>query len=85
MPQSDAVFADSARFTWPPAPIHVIAGHDDRFFPLALQQRIARERVGVEPDVVPGGHLAPLSHPAQIGALIARYAEASSTAVLASQ
>jgi len=74
-PQSDAVFADSSRFSWPDAPIHVIAGRDDRLFPLALQQRVARERVGVEPDVVPGGHLAPLSHPSPIGALVAGYVE----------
>jgi pimeloyl-ACP methyl ester carboxylesterase len=52
--------------------VHVVAGRDDRFFPLELQQRVARERLGVEPVVVPGGHLAALSHPDELAAVIAR-------------
>ena len=52
--------------------MHVIAGRDDRFFPVELQQRVARERLGVEPDVVPGGHLAALG-PAELAAALARY------------
>jgi pimeloyl-ACP methyl ester carboxylesterase len=64
--QSPGPFGDPCLFdTWP-APVTVIAGRDDRFFPLALQQRVARERVGVEPVVVPGGHLAALSHPGEV-------------------
>ena len=35
--------------------------------------RTARERLGVEPDVVPGGHLAALSRPAELAAALARY------------
>jgi len=38
-------------------------------FPLELQQRVARERLGVDPDSVPGGHLAALSHPAELTAV----------------
>jgi pimeloyl-ACP methyl ester carboxylesterase len=53
--------------------VHVVAGRDDRFFPLELQQRVARERLGVEPVVVPGGHLAALSHPDELAAVIAGY------------
>ena len=48
---------------WPDVPTRVISGEGDRFFPLALQQRVARERLGVEPVVVPGGHLVALSQP----------------------
>ena len=48
------------------------SGADDRFFPLELQQRVARDRLRVEPDVVPGGHLAALSHPTQAGGIPAR-------------
>lgn len=51
---------------WPDVPTKVIAGADDRFFPLSLQQRVARERLGVEPTVVPGGHLVALSQPAAV-------------------
>jgi pimeloyl-ACP methyl ester carboxylesterase len=57
--------------TWPPVPIHVVAGRDDRFFPLELQQRVARERLGIDPVIVPGGHLAALSHPGELAAVIA--------------
>jgi pimeloyl-ACP methyl ester carboxylesterase len=42
---------------WPAVPTRVIAGEDDRFFPLEFLQRLSRERLGIEPDVVPGGHL----------------------------
>jgi len=48
---------------WPEIPIHVIAGRDDRFFPADFQRRIARDRLSVNVDVVPGGHLMPLSNP----------------------
>jgi pimeloyl-ACP methyl ester carboxylesterase len=67
-------FDDVCTFdAWPPLPIHVVAGHDDRFFPLEFQQRVARDRVGVDPVIVPGGHLAALSHPEQLAAVIAGY------------
>ena len=73
VPQSPGPFGDKCLFDeWPGIPPHVIAGRDDRFFPVELQQRVARERLGVEPDVVPGGHLAALSRPAELAAL-ARY------------
>jgi pimeloyl-ACP methyl ester carboxylesterase len=74
VPQSGGPFGDVCEFDgWPDVPVHVIAGRDDRFFPVELQQRVARERLGVEPDVVPGGHLAALSRPAELAAALARY------------
>ncbi|MDX6702025.1 MAG: hypothetical protein QOF26_2251, partial [Baekduia sp.] len=46
--------------------------HGDRFFPLTFQQRVAAERLGLEPLVLPGGHLNALSQPdAVAGALLA--------------
>ena len=48
---------------WPDVPTTVLAGRDDRFFPFAFQQRVARERLGLEAEPVPGGHLAALSQP----------------------
>jgi len=44
----------------------VISGKDDRFFPLEFQQQLARERLGVEAVVVPGGHLVALGHPDEL-------------------
>jgi pimeloyl-ACP methyl ester carboxylesterase len=64
--QADAPFGDRCEFSQWPAPVTVVAGRDDRFFPLELQQRLARERVGVDAVVVPGGHLAALSHPVEL-------------------
>ncbi len=51
---------------WPDVPTRVLAGRDDRFFPLALQRRVARERLGLEVTEVPGGHLCALSRPAEL-------------------
>jgi pimeloyl-ACP methyl ester carboxylesterase len=65
--QADRPFGDPCVFTeWPAVPIHVISGRDDRFFPLEFQQRVARERLNLEPDAVPGGHLVALSRPTQL-------------------
>ena len=47
---------------WPDIPIRVLAGADDRFFPADLQRRVAAERLGVDADVLPGGHLIALSN-----------------------
>ncbi len=47
-------------------PTRVLAGRDDRFFPLALQRRVARERLGLDVAEVPGGHLCALSRPAEL-------------------
>jgi pimeloyl-ACP methyl ester carboxylesterase len=48
---------------WPDVPTNVLAGQDDRLFPLAFQQRVAAERLGLEVEPIPGGHLAALSQP----------------------
>ena len=74
VPQSGGPFGDVCAFDgWPSVPVHAIAGRDDRFFPVELQQRVARERLGAEPDLVPGGHLAALSRPAELAAALAQY------------
>ena len=48
---------------WPAIEIRVLAGVDDRFFPVDFQGRVARDRLGVAVDVLPGGHLLPLVQP----------------------
>ncbi len=63
-PEAGAVFESVCDFeTWPEIPIHVLCGADDRFFPAQFQRDVARDRLGVEADVLPGGHLIALSRP----------------------
>jgi pimeloyl-ACP methyl ester carboxylesterase len=62
--ESDAAFGTPWTLpAWPAVPTRVISGADDRFFPLEFQRRLAHERLGLEPEVLPGGHLVALSHP----------------------
>jgi pimeloyl-ACP methyl ester carboxylesterase len=63
-PEADVVFGEPCRFeAWPAVPIHVVAGRDDRFFPIEFQRRVARERLQVGVDDLPGGHLLALANP----------------------
>ena len=48
---------------WPDVVTSAVVGRDDRFFPVDFQRRLLRERVGVDPIVVPGGHLLALANP----------------------
>ncbi|WP_344946902.1 alpha/beta fold hydrolase [Terrabacter ginsenosidimutans] len=62
--EADVVFGSVCDFTaWPAIRIRVLVGADDRFFPIGLQRKIARDRLGVEADVLPGGHLLPVVQP----------------------
>jgi hypothetical protein len=51
---------------WPAIRIRVLAGRGDRFFPVDLQRRVARDRLRIEADVLPGGHLLPLAQPRRV-------------------
>jgi pimeloyl-ACP methyl ester carboxylesterase len=51
---------------WPEVPTRVIAGSDDRLFPLEFQRRISRDRLGLDVEVMPGGHLVALSRPQEL-------------------
>ena len=63
-PEADAVFRSVCSFEeWPPVPIRVVVGADDRFFPVEFQRTLARDRLHVEADVLPGGHLIALARP----------------------
>ncbi len=61
--ESDAVFASPCTFTAWPKQVRVLAGADDRFFPADFQINIAKERLGIDADVLPGGHLIALAKP----------------------
>jgi pimeloyl-ACP methyl ester carboxylesterase len=51
---------------WPDVPTRVIQGSDDRLFPLEFQRRVVSSRLGLELEVMPGGHLMALSQPAEL-------------------
>jgi pimeloyl-ACP methyl ester carboxylesterase len=58
---------------WPDVPTKFILGRDDHFFPAAFLRRVARERLGIVPDEVPGCHCAALSHPGELTGLLVSY------------
>ncbi len=71
-PEADAVFETPCDCTvWPPTT--VLAGVDDRFFPLEFQRRVALERLGRDVVEVPGGHLAALSQPEAVARALGRH------------
>ncbi|MBK7541955.1 MAG: alpha/beta hydrolase [Candidatus Competibacteraceae bacterium] len=73
--QSDAVFGSPCHFkAWPAIPIHVLVGRDDRLFPAEFQHRVARERLELTADEMPGGHLVALSQPAELSTRLIAYA-----------
>jgi pimeloyl-ACP methyl ester carboxylesterase len=72
-PQAEAVFNERCRFErWPSIPIRVIASANDRFFPLEFQRCVARDRLEVNTEVLPGGHLVALSNPQGLVDLLLR-------------
>jgi pimeloyl-ACP methyl ester carboxylesterase len=58
---------------WPDVPTRVLAGRHDRMFPLEFQQRIARERLGLEVDEIDGGHMVAMSNPAELADRLEAY------------
>jgi hypothetical protein len=70
-PEVDVVFGSVCDFAaWPPVPIRAVAGSDDRFFPVGFQQALARDRLGINAEVLPGGHLISLSQPARLASYL---------------
>ena len=59
---------------WPDVPTRVVAARDDRMFPLPFVRRLAAQRLGVEAEVVPGGHLVALGHPQEVATTLLRLA-----------
>jgi pimeloyl-ACP methyl ester carboxylesterase len=57
---------------WPDVPTRVVAARDDRLFPLPFVRRLASQRLGVETEVVPGGHLVALGHPHEVATTLLR-------------
>jgi pimeloyl-ACP methyl ester carboxylesterase len=61
---------------WPDVPTKVLVGRDDRFFPAEFQRGVAKERLGLDTDEIPGGHLVALSNPRGLAERLCEYATA---------
>jgi pimeloyl-ACP methyl ester carboxylesterase len=55
---------------WPDVPTRFLLCREDRFFPAVWLRALVRERLGIEPGEVPGGHCAYLSQPAALAAAL---------------
>ncbi|WP_424185554.1 alpha/beta fold hydrolase [Actinokineospora sp. G85] len=72
--QSDRPFADPWPLAaWPDVPTRVLVCRDDRLFPLEFQRRVTRERLGITPDEMEGGHMPALAHPHALVEWLERY------------
>ena len=52
--------------SWPEVPTRFLLCRHDRLFPADLQRRVVRERLGLVPDEMDGGHLPALAHPHEL-------------------
>lgn len=59
---------------WPDVPTRVLSGRDDRMFPATFQRRVARERLGLDADEIPGGHMVALANPKGLAERLDQYA-----------
>jgi pimeloyl-ACP methyl ester carboxylesterase len=59
--------------SWPDVATRVVAGSEDRFFPLPFQRKVARDRLRAAVDAVPGGHLNALSRPVELADHLCHY------------
>jgi pimeloyl-ACP methyl ester carboxylesterase len=58
---------------WPDVPTRVLLCRDDRMFPADFQRRVTRERLGIDPDEIDGGHYIALSRPRELAERLERF------------
>ncbi len=51
---------------WPDVPTRFLLCRDDRFFPAEFQRRVVRDRLGIVPDEMDGGHLPAFGRPREL-------------------
>jgi pimeloyl-ACP methyl ester carboxylesterase len=59
--------------SWPDVPTRYLLFTDDRLFPAAFMRQLARERLDVVADEMPGSHCAYLSRPEELAARLDGY------------
>jgi pimeloyl-ACP methyl ester carboxylesterase len=58
---------------WPDVPTRYLLCRDDRLFPADWVRRVVRERLGITPDVIDGGHCPALSRPKELANRLEAY------------
>ncbi|MFC9790677.1 alpha/beta hydrolase [Rhodococcus sp. NPDC127528] len=72
--QSDTPFEQRLPMpAWPDVPTRFLLCLGDRFLPAAFQRRMARERLGIVPDEMDGGHLPALARPEELAERLEAY------------
>jgi pimeloyl-ACP methyl ester carboxylesterase len=59
--------------SWPEVPTRYLLCRDDRFFPAEFLSRVVRERLGITPDEIDGGHTPALSRPRELADRLEAY------------
>jgi pimeloyl-ACP methyl ester carboxylesterase len=73
--QSEARMGEASPLeAWPDVPTRVLLCRDDRLFPAGFIRRVARERLGITPDEIDGGHTPALSRPKELAERLQAYA-----------
>jgi len=58
---------------WPDVSTNILICRDDRFFPDGFMRRVVRERLGITPDEMDGGHCSSLGRPRELVDHLERY------------
>ncbi|MEV4317431.1 alpha/beta hydrolase [Actinocrispum sp. NPDC049592] len=58
---------------WPDVPTRFLLCQEDRLFPAEFQRRIVKQRLGITPDEMPGGHLPAFARPVELAERLVGY------------
>jgi pimeloyl-ACP methyl ester carboxylesterase len=58
---------------WPDVPTRFLLSRQDRLFPADFTRRVVRERLGIVPDEIDGGHLVALTRPKELAERLLAY------------
>jgi pimeloyl-ACP methyl ester carboxylesterase len=59
--------------SWPDVPTRYLLCREDRMFPATWMRGVVRERLGIEPDEIDGGHCPALSRPRELAERLETY------------
>jgi pimeloyl-ACP methyl ester carboxylesterase len=66
-PQADKPFSEPWPLkAWPDVPTRVLISREDHLFPATFQRHVVKDRLGIAPDEMDGGHLVALSRPGEL-------------------